>query len=66
MEQVGSISVEAFTVLVKPFFSSGLQEIYVACCCDRVYVGISPAEKCRTCQKVAKNRIVNQGEALSP
>jgi len=37
--------------IVDGFKQQGVRLVYVAECCGRVYVGLEPPKRCRTCTK---------------
>jgi hypothetical protein len=49
-----------FAVLAKPFFKKGVERVFGATCCGKVYVGPTPAGKCKTCSKPADNRTLEK------
>lgn len=64
-------AVEVLTRLTEPFFAQGEPYVYIAMCCDRVYVSKEEAKKCRTCSSPPTNNKVrsrkdidNPSEAL--
>jgi hypothetical protein len=42
-------------LLAKEFFLQGAPKLFVGQCCGRIYIGVAPAVKCRTCNKSANN-----------
>lgn len=42
--------------LAKPLFDQGADKVYVAKCCERIYVGTDPATGCSTCDKKPESR----------
>jgi hypothetical protein len=46
---------EAVTRVVDPFFKQGDGWVFVALCCDRVYVSPVEAKLCRTCKATPTN-----------
>lgn len=39
----------SLTRLAKPFFEQGVEKLFVALHCNRVFVGRFPAQRCRVC-----------------
>jgi hypothetical protein len=37
-------------ILSKPFFDQGAESVFMAQCCEKVYVGVEPADLCATCK----------------
>jgi hypothetical protein len=46
------------------FFSQQQAVIYVAACCQRVYLGLHPAQGCRTCSNLPHNHEVRTPQQL--
>lgn len=42
-------------LLSAPFFAAGAARVFVAFCCDRVFVGESPAQSCKKCKGIPTN-----------
>lgn len=38
--------------LCRPFFREAAEPLYVAACCDRIYVGRQAPKICRSCKRV--------------
>jgi hypothetical protein len=56
---------EAIRQVALPFFEEdAARPLYLAECCGRLYVGISPAEYCRTCKQVPQHVVVTSREDL--
>ena len=49
------VSSAAIQLLAKPFFDAGAERVFVALCCDRVFVGVSPAQRCKKCRGTPRN-----------
>ncbi len=51
--------------LADPFFAEGASRVFVARCCNRVFVGTREATSCATCkQPVANHPCTSVDEAL--
>jgi hypothetical protein len=55
----------ALQLTAKPFFDQGAEKVFIVKCCGRVYVGLEPASKCRTCSKIPKNHEAKNLEELA-
>lgn len=42
---------EDLQTLLVQFQGQGIEKVFMSSCCGRVYLGIDPAQKCRTCEK---------------
>lgn len=47
--------VESLREIYKQFIAQGSTEVYAAVCCDRHYLGLNEALRCRTCAKSPRN-----------
>ncbi len=47
--------VEVAKELYKAFASQKAEKVFAVVCCGRVYLGINPATRCRTCTSTPKN-----------
>jgi hypothetical protein len=50
---VGSNTLLTLQRLVTPFFEQGAEAVFLSVCCGRLYVGLTPPIKCRTCGTTA-------------
>jgi hypothetical protein len=45
---------EAIARLAVPFFQQGAPRVFIAVCCSKLFVGIEPPVRCKTCKQVPK------------
>ena len=51
--------------LYAGFVSLGDNIVYISKCCNRFYMGLAPAVKCRTCEKIPNNyKVTNEEDIL--
>lgn len=50
--------------LFRVYKAQGANKVYVAYCCDRFYVGLLPASRCRSCPKSPANHEVASDEDI--
>ena len=43
--------VDQIKTLARAMFDQGEEKVYVAVCCNRLFVGVMPPKGCRTCKK---------------
>jgi hypothetical protein len=55
-----------FAPLLKSFFERGLKCVYTAECCGKLWVGVEPAGKCKTCGQPVSNESREPAKPFCP